>query len=314
MGHYSNNIFYDKITNMYKITDPHFNSRNSLLSVKLQKTTQQSTRIIACCILALALFSCSTVSELSAPIPEKEDILPTIDTVEPIEPVTTVKPSAPKGPLEVSVAPEEYYTGLYHYSAEYPTFIDYPELTKQIEDCVQAYFAQFDKLSAENYQAQLDTTPRQDRAVSEKSSGPPYSFFVRWEHEELSQDFISIKLETYQYAGGANGMTFIDTFNYYPTENRFLTIEDIPSFMGIQYTKSIWLDYLSNNSRFLLENQINRDKNTVISDMISQGTTPQVENFEHFTIQNNNITLWFQEYHVAAGSFGTLSITLPLEN
>jgi len=297
---------------MHKINALYFNRRDSRRTSKLQKIMQQSTRIFSCCILTFALFSCSSLSELISSPTQEEDIKPSTDEQVPVKP--TVEPTEKKGPLEVSVAPEEYYTGLYHYSGEYPTFIQYPELTQQIENCVQAYFTEFESLSAANYQAQIDTMTREDRETFQKSGKPLYSFFVGWEYGELSHDFISIKLETYHYAGGANGMTFIDTFNYCPEENRFLTIEDVPDFMGVRYTKKIWLDYLSNNNRFLLENQINRDKNPVISDMISEGTVPQVKNFEHFTIQGSNITLWFEKYQVASGSFGTLSITLPVED
>lgn len=266
---------------------------------KVSKHSKQYTIVFVSSLLAFVLFSCSSVPEL---------ILPDSG----IQPFT--EPTVKKGPLEVSVTPEEYYTGLYHYSAEFPTFIDYPELTKQITDRAQSRFAEFEELASQNYQAKLDTMSREEHIAFEKSIEPVYSFFIRWEYTELSHNFISIKLETYQYVGGANGMTFIDTFNWYPAQNRFLSIEDIPSYMNIHYTKTLWLDYLSNNSRFFLENQINRDKNPIIADMIYQGTEANTKNFEHFTIQGNNITLWFEKYQVASGSFGILSVTLQMEN
>ena len=207
--------------------------------------------------------------------------------------------------LEIQTVPEEKTTERYYSSIEIPNFPNQAEFSEIIKQTVQKRFAEFDAASEANYQARQDSD-----AVKKANAQPLHSFYVNWEAGELSDTLISIKLETYAYIGGANGMNYIDTLNWLVPQKKLVQSEDIPELLGLHYTQQQWLEYLSINTRGILETKLNKAKEPSLSEFIAAGTAPEKENFKNITVQGKNITVWFEKYQVAPGSEGIVFATL----
>ena len=185
--------------------------------------------------------------------------------------------------LDIKVVPEEKKTERFYSSIELPSFPAHPALNAVIQKIKNQRFAEFDLDSTESYRM---------------GSKMPHSFSMTWEAAELSDSLISIKIETYQYTGGANGL---------PAENKQLLPSDLPAYLGLKYTQEQWLNLLSRTTREILENKINKKKEASLSEFITEGTKPVADNFKNITVSGSKITVWFDKYQAAPGSEGILS-------
>ena len=196
--------------------------------------------------------------------------------------------------LNVKVVPEEKKTERFYSSIEVPSFPAHPALNALIQKIKNERFAEFDLDSTESHRM---------------GSKMPHSFSMTWEAAELSDSLISIKIETYQYTGGANGINYIDVINWLPAENKQLFPADLPAYFGLKYTQEQWLNLLSRTTREILENKINKKKDASLSEFITEGTKPVADNFKNITVSGSKITVWFDKYQAAPGSEGILSAT-----
>ena len=201
--------------------------------------------------------------------------------------------------LKIDVSREKKQTERYEYSVELPSFPDYPELTAVVRALHDKRFTDFDRESARNFQA-----------VSKGA----HSFIMNWEAADLTDSIISIKIETYEFIGGANGISSIDVINWLPSKNKRLTSADLPAYFGLKYGQHEWFETLSRNTRDILENKLNRTKDASLSEFIKRGTEPIAENFKNITVSGNNITVWFEKYQAAPGSDGILSASINIKD
>ena len=209
------------------------------------------------------------------------------------------KTSRQESVLKIDVSREKKQTERYEYSVELPSFPDYPELTALVRSLHDKRFAEFDRESAENF-----------KAVSKGS----HSFTMNWEAADLTDSIISIKIETYEFIGGANGTDLIDVINWLPAKNKRITSADLPAYFGLKYSQKEWLETLSRNTRDILENKLNRAKDASVSAFIKEGTEPTADNFKNITVSGNNITVWFDKYQAAPGSAGILSASINIKD
>ncbi|WP_428770818.1 DUF3298 domain-containing protein [Treponema sp. HNW] len=216
-------------------------------------------------------------------------------------PAKTDKAEAQKkdGVLKIDVLREKKQTERYEYSAELPRFPDYPGLTAVVQNLHDKRFADFDRESAANFK------------TSAKGS---HSFIMNWEAADLTDSIISIKIHTYEFIGGANGIDSIDVINWLPAKNKRIMTADLPAYFGLKYGQKEWLETLSRNTRDILENKLNRAKDASVSKFIKEGTEPTAENFKNITVSGNNITVWFEKYQAAPGSAGILSASINIKD
>lgn len=233
-------------------------------------------------LLILMLFSCKT---------------PQTKPNSSIKPDT--KTQTPSTVLNVSIQTAEQTTERYHYQTELPTFSQFPLLNKKIDTFVQNQFKIFDKQS--NANGQLS-----------KMGNNTHEFIVNYQESTLDTDLISFILENYQFTGGANGISVLKSINFLPHTNTEITILDVPRFFNIQLSKTEWVQYLSEKTKFYLENKYNNEKDDFLSQMINDGTTPNASNFEVFTLKGKTVRIYFVKYSVLPGNYGTVYIDIPL--
>lgn len=177
---------------------------------------------------------------------------------------------------------------------EYPEFYHLDELNESILNTINSYEAEFD---------QLLTANREVMAAAGSTVDLQGSFHVGWKKSQMNGNYISIILEIYYYAGGANGITYMQSYNYDVKNKRFLTLNDI-------LVEPRTLAEISETVRAEIESTYNPSYDINLNAMITVGTSPKPDNFSVFVFDEDTITFWFQKYQVLPGSFGTPTVTL----
>jgi hypothetical protein len=147
---------------------------------------------------------------------------------------------------------------------------------------------------------QSDALRQSDASL--ETGTPPYEFIFNWTYKRINPAFISLYFNSYYYTGGANGIQTCFSVNYNNETGEFITLADL---LGTD--KPGWLEELSQTVRKQLEETINIAGDSVLTGMIEEGTTPDEKNFSVFVFDETTITLYFQKYQTAPGSFGILS-------
>ena len=188
----------------------------------------------------------------------------------------------------------------------YPEFYNSPVLNKHIKNTIFSNYENF-KTFAKSSWNEINELNSKDS----KSTLPPFEFNLESE-VFLSKNIISVLLKDYIYSGGAHGNTNLKTFNFDTQTEKFLSIIDI--------TKSSY-DKIARECRTQLEKNL-IEKNEIISTpaeidqmqiMINEGTFPQAGNFEIFTTEKNNVTVYFEPYSVAPYSYGIQKVNIRIE-
>lgn len=194
---------------------------------------------------------------------------------------------------------------LYEINASYPHFVLLPEsVNESIKSFVESHIAEFKKSARENRDARVATLPEEER----KAFIPePYYFSLTWSPAQISDKYVSFIVRTYSYEGGANGREEIGTWNYDVKQNREVTYRDLFPEEGDNY-----LEKLSKASRASLIGEFGFDfEGGAALEMLESGTEPTEENFRHFTFTDEAVTVYFEKYQVAPGSFGELRVVIP---
>lgn len=149
-----------------------------------------------------------------------------------------------------------------------------------------------------------------------------YSYNISYErHESKDKGTVSYVFITYEYSGGAHGVSVINTFTF--DSNGKLDIQEVLDLMSGDNAIKL--------SRVLANNLKAKGDDTIVEDMMMQGlglaylksdgvTFDKIKcacdgfnfasNFENFYITNAGITFMFSQYQVAPGAAGIISITL----
>lgn len=109
-------------------------------------------------------------------------------------------------------------------------------------------------------------------------------------------------------AGAAHPLTTIHSFNYSIISSGILNISNL--FLS----NSDYLNYISNYSMSQLKAHAQKKGYTNIDDMINQGASPDINNFNTWNITNDNLVITFNPYQVAPYVFGLQTVSIPLSN
>ncbi|MFA6322292.1 MAG: DUF3298 and DUF4163 domain-containing protein [Candidatus Buchananbacteria bacterium] len=183
-------------------------------------------------------------------------------------------------------------TGKYfEIKALYPLFDD-QAIDQAIETFIQNQVAEFKK----NAELNKNYPP-----VAE--SDAKFAFNVAYNYF-LSDKILSIKLEVYQYTGGAHGNTLVKTFNFSLADKKDLGLKDIFA-SDHDYLKIISDDLIASLKQTLTKDGFNDD------DWLNQGAGPKAENLSTFVFTPSGLTFIFQPYQDAPYAAGILESTLP---
>ncbi|MDQ3020233.1 MAG: RsiV family protein [Bacteroidota bacterium] len=109
-------------------------------------------------------------------------------------------------------------------------------------------------------------------------------------------------------AGAAHPLTTIHSFNYSIIASGILNITNL--FLS----NSDYLNYISNYCITQLREYAQKEGYTNIDEMITGGASPELKNFNTWSIKNDNLEIKFNPYQVAPYVFGIQTVSIPLSN
>ena len=185
---------------------------------------------------------------------------------------------------------------------EYPEFKDLPGLNKYIKNFIVTGWSDFKEFAKNDWN---DITSLNSNTL------PPYEYYVKTSIYN-SKDIKSIYFNIYSYKGGAHGETVIKTINYDTQNEKYLIITEASGFTYEELSdicrKELHNKLISDN-KFEIEQQ----EALILSEMIDEGTLPIASNFEAFTINKKEITVYFSQGKVAPNYYGEQSVSIPLK-
>lgn len=203
--------------------------------------------------------------------------------------------------LQASVVSINQKDSFFNIRAEYPQFkTASKEFNSKISKLIEDRISQFKKESQDNWQARRAT----DSSIPENPD-VPFDFIAAWSPAQLNDKYLSFSLTTYYFSGGAHGATLIDAFNYDVKQNKEITIEDLIGKGN--------LDKFSQLAKQEVQAQLQGaglELDESINQMIEQGTSSNLDNYQNFNFNSNAVIVYFQQYQVAPGYLNILIATI----
>jgi len=208
--------------------------------------------------------------------------------------------------LQISVIPINQTDSFYNIQAEYPQFEEVNAVfNKEISDLILGEIKSFKKQAKDNWDARNATLLPGETPLANPPS--PFDFIASWTPTQMNKKYISFSVNIYYFAGGAHGITEIDTFNYDVAKEADITINDFldDSPQALQKLSQIAAQRVTSQ---LQSNSV--EINDVLTQMIQQGTQPTTDNYRNFNFNYNSLTVYFQQYQVAPGYLGPVTVVL----
>ena len=114
---------------------------------------------------------------------------------------------------------------------------------------------------------------------------------------------VSVVFSRYQFTGGANGNTDYHTLTAVVESGDLLTLPDI-FVSGVDPYTTLEPLAVAALTELLGE--------AAVPEMLAEGTAPVPENYQNWALTADSLNLYFNEYQVAPGAAGALSIAIPL--
>lgn len=224
-------------------------------------------------------------------------------------------------PLKVEKKTFTDQNDFYSITAEYPK--DVRDKNNVIENWVKQNIQQIQnewKIGGEVYNSEKQIDQDfPDRAKINYEYNVTYTT-----HETQNKKFVSYVLNTYQFTGGAHGMSVVNTFTF--DKNGEIDIEevlDLANGNGVKLTKLLAKKVLAQKSEVINETML--QDGLGISYLKSDGITIDKEkchcdgfymgsNFQKFYISDNGITFLFDPYQIAPYAAGIVEVTLSWED
>ncbi|AEE15678.1 DUF3298 and DUF4163 domain-containing protein [Treponema brennaborense] len=215
----------------------------------------------------------------------------------------------------VSVIRNKAETDIYLAETELPVFDGREALNRRILQTGDDWFTEFSRDARENTAARLETAaPDQLKEIEM----PFCTFNQTWKLAENDADYISCLLESYSYTGGANGFVQLASFTWNVRTDTEAALTDVLA----DFVAPATLDRLAEICRTQLTERFKSADGPVSSDgsvaadpytaqMIAEGTAPVPENYRVFTVSDTELTIYFNKYQVAAGSYGVQTVSIP---
>jgi len=213
--------------------------------------------------------------------------------------------SAEKG-LEMSVSSISQTDNFYNIQVEYPQFGDIAAaFNNQVSSLITGEIVTFKKNAKDNWDARIATTPPSQTVLENPAA--PFDFIANWKPVQLNKEFLSFVINIYYFSGGAHGLNEVYAFNYDIVQKKEITIND---FLGnlpqaLQELSQIAAQQVTSQ---LQSSGVQIDD--VLTSMIQQGTKPTLDNYHNFNFNYNFLTIYFQQYQVAPGYVGPVTITI----
>jgi hypothetical protein len=200
------------------------------------------------------------------------------------------------------------------FDVQYPSFKNTPvEFNLEIENLLKAQIEDFQKSSAENWQARYDTQSPGENIPKVPIDKDKFTFSSDFTIVQSNDSYISFVMHYGGFNGGAHGFENVVSYNYDIKNKKVIELRDL-------FSKDFdYLNYLSKESRIYLKNQFaqvsEEDKknsepealkeyeDNMIS-MIEAGTEPKLENFSTFTFTDSAVKIYFADYQVGPHSIG----------
>lgn len=185
----------------------------------------------------------------------------------------------------------------------YPEFESYPKLNKMIKNTVENNWYSF-KSYSKNEWTELNN-------LNIKNGAGKLSSFEYKVISEItySKNYISVLLNTYIFNGGSHGNTTLISYNYNTETDK---VENIITATGMDYNQiseicrtKLYKDLITNNRNVTTQTEI-----IEMREMINEGAFPQPGNFEIFTMNKENVYVYFEPYSVAPYSYGIQKIEI----
>jgi hypothetical protein len=195
----------------------------------------------------------------------------------------------------------------YDIHVEYPQFLNIESLNTKISSLISGKIATFKEESKNNWEARRATaTP--ENPVPENPEFP-FSFIAEWKPVQLNNDYISFVINLYYFVGGAHGTNEIYAFNYDVKGGKEITIMDFLN--SSQQTFENLAALVKQQAILQLQSdEFQIDTNDSLKQMMDDGTKPTLENYQNFNFNYNSLIIYFQQYQVAPGAIGPVTITL----
>lgn len=176
----------------------------------------------------------------------------------------------------------------YKINAYYP-YTSYDKLNKKIENKINREIESLKKMAQEN-----NVMPNQY-----------YTIDINYEHYAY-KNYVSYVFYISTYTGGAHPNNIIWSIAYDIENGKIITIEDL-----IKENPNI-LKILSKESRTLLKQDKRfQDMDSVIEEMMIEGTREESANFKTFAFSEEGLILFFEQYQVAPYSYGSFEVIIP---
>jgi len=128
--------------------------------------------------------------------------------------------------------------------------------------------------------------------------------------EVISGTILSTRMKVFSsIAGAAHPITIIYPFNYSTTSIGLLV-----SISDLFLANSDYLNYISSYSIADLRAYAQKEGYNNIDDMITQGASPDIKNFDAWNITVDSLVITFNPYQVAPYVFGIQTVSIPLSN
>jgi len=187
---------------------------------------------------------------------------------------------------EFSVKTVQQASELYEVDIKYPQFNGLKKLNDSIYSLV------YNKLS---------------ETLDEGSDRLPLVFMVDWDSSQISPEYVSFSLHFYSFLGGAHGINEIYAFNYDIKEDKEISLTE---FLNNSQESLTTLSLLAKQQ--VIEQLEANDWETdgFTGEMITEGTQPVWENYQHFNFTPDSLIVFFQQYQVAPGAVGEIIVNI----
>ncbi len=182
--------------------------------------------------------------------------------------------------------------------------VAYPELHLKGDTPHKAFNAVAKKIAMDEIKAFRGYTSEVTEEEWKKMIAGGWTMSFSYEVEHLDDDIISVRFGEYQYTGGAHGNNFTKTLNYDLKNNKEIKLTDLFK------ENSNYLNVISKES---IQQITKKQGEYAAVDWIKEGASPNLKNFNKWTITKQGLKFYFDPYEVgpyAAGGFETL---LPYE-
>lgn len=208
--------------------------------------------------------------------------------------------------VEASTSTVSESDSFYDIKAAYPQFVGVStSINNEVSSFMGGQISDFKKQAKDNWDARNATLATGE--VASVNPPQPFDFVSNWTPVQVNNQYISFVENIYFFAGGAHGINEVRTFNYDITQGKDITINDFLS----QPQQS--LQKLSQLADQKVADQLTKNNvqvNGIIQGMIQDGTQPTVNNYSNFSFTKDSLIIYFQQYQVAPGYLGGITITL----